>query len=135
MPRRGTAAWELQRYKESAALLRERGRWSAVRSRLSVDDVVLAARVNALVDVWIDRLGSLGSVCLHVGRRSENGGRPWLVLEAERPNFFMCEGGERRAGQRPDQKQGQRELKSDHKSYQVQRARNDSGSPGYGHVA
>ena len=89
-------------------------------SRLSVDDVVLAARLNALVDVWIDRLGSLGSVFLHVRSRSENGGRRWLVLEAERPNFFACEAGERRADQRPDQKQGQRELKSDHESYQVQ---------------
>jgi hypothetical protein len=99
-----------------------------------MDDVVLSARLNALVDVWIDRLGSVGSVCLHVRRRSENGGRRRLVLEAERPNLFACEGGERRAGQRPDQKQGQGELKSDHESYQVQRATNESVSPGYGHV-
>ena len=104
-------------------------------SRLSVKDVVLAARLNALGDVWIDRLGSLGSVFLHVGSRNENGGRPWLVFEAERPNSFPCEGGERRADQRPDQKQGQRELKSDHESYQVQRPRNQSVSPGYDHVA
>jgi hypothetical protein len=101
---------------------------------LSVDDVVLSARLNALVYVWIDRLGSLGSVCLHVRSRSENGGRRWLVLEAERPNFCACEGGERRPGQRPDQNKGQGELKSDHESYQVQRATNKSVSPGYGHV-
>ena len=69
--------------------VREQERWSAVLSRLSVDDVVLSARLNALVDVWIDRLGSLGSVCLHVRSRSENGGRRWLVLEAERPNFSV----------------------------------------------
>jgi hypothetical protein len=106
-----------------------------VLSRLSVDDVVLSARLNAPVDVWIDRLGSLGNVCLHVRSRSENGGRRWLVLETEGPNLFACEGGERRADQRPDQKQGQGELKSDHESYQVQRARNDSVSPGYGHLA
>ena len=115
--------------------LREQERWSAVLSRLSVEDVVRAARLNTLVDVWIDRLGSLGSVFLHVRSRNENGGRPWLVFEAERPNFLPCEGGERRADQRPDQKQGQRELQSDHESYQVQRARNQSVSPGYGHVA
>jgi hypothetical protein len=58
-------------------VLREQARWSVVLSRTIVDDV----------DVWIDRLGSLGSVCLHVRSRSENGGRRWLVLEAERPNF------------------------------------------------
>jgi hypothetical protein len=87
--------------------------------RLSVD----------LSDVWIDRLGSLGSVCLHVTSRCENSGRRWLVLEAERPNIFACEGGERRADQRPDQKQGQGELKSNHESYQVQRATNESVSP------
>ena len=104
-------------------------------SRLSVDDVVLSVRLNALVDVWIDRLGRVGSFCLHGRSRSENGGRPWLVLEAERPNFCPCQGGEGRADQRPDQKQGQGELKSDHESYQVQRATNDSGSTGYGHVA
>jgi hypothetical protein len=111
------------------------GARSAVLSRLSVKDVVLAARLNALGDVWIDRLGSLGSVFLHVRSRNENGGRPWLVFEAERPNSFPCEGGERRADQRPDQKQGQRELKSDHESYQVQRPRNQSVSPGYGNAA
>jgi hypothetical protein len=115
-------------------LLREQERWSAVLSRLSVDDVVLTARLNAVGDVWIDRLGSLGSVFLYVRGRSEDGGRPWLVLEAERPNVFPCEGSERRADQRPDHKQGQGELKSDHESYQVQRARNESVSAWYGHV-
>jgi hypothetical protein len=71
----------LQRHKEPTTLLREQERWSAVLSRLSVDDVVLAARLNALGDVRIDRLGS-GRVFVHVRSRSEKGGRPWLVLEA-----------------------------------------------------
>ena len=66
--RRGTAAWELQRHKEPTALLREQERWSAVLSRLSVEDVVRAARLNTLVDVWIDRLGSLGRVGSTKGR-------------------------------------------------------------------
>jgi hypothetical protein len=96
--------------------------------------VLLAARLNALVDVWIDRLGSLGSVCLHARSRGENGGRRWLVLEAERPNLCACGDGERRADQRPDQNKGQGKLKSDHESYQVQRATNVSVSPGYGHL-
>jgi hypothetical protein len=74
----------LQRHKEPTTLLREQERWSAVLSRLSVDDVVLAARLNALGDVRIDRLGS-GRVFVHVRSRSENGGRPWLVLEAAGP--------------------------------------------------
>jgi hypothetical protein len=124
----------LQRHKELTALLREQERWSAVLSRLSVDDVVLAVRLNALVDVWIDRLGSLRGVCLQARSRSENGGRGWLVLEAERPNLCACGDGERRADQRPDQKKGQGKLKSDHESYQVQRATNKSVSPRYGHV-
>ena len=83
----------------------------------------------------VDRLGSLGGVLFQLGGRGEDGMRPPLVLEAERASLLLCEGGEGRAGERPDEKQGQRERKSDHENYHVQRATNRSSPSWYGHVA
>src|SRR5207245_8706957 len=71
---------------------------------------------------YVDRLGSLGGVLFQLRGRGEDGRRPPLILEAERASLLLCEGGESRAGERPDEQQGQRERKSDHANYNVQRA-------------
>ena len=68
---------------------------------LPTEEVVEAVRLNALGYVWIEVW-------------------PPLVLEVERPNFLPCEGGGHRDGERPDEKQGQRESRSDHEDYHLQ---------------